>query len=1701
MAAGDTIAKLFVELGFKGDGLKKGTKSATQDLNKLNNGLKSIDKMVRKTVAVGFTVAAGAMAAFGVSAAKAGAKFEQSMTMVGILSGQTGDSLASMEDKARALGRTTAFTATQAAEGMQALARAGLSANEVISATGPALHFAGANASSMQQSTKLLAATMAQFNLSALESERIVDTFSAAINNSLLDTTSLAEAMKYAGTTGAAFGMTLEDTTAAVAMFRNLGLEGSQAGTNFRMSMIQAARATERKKAVLQKYGLAMRDINPELNTFAEIMDTIGKSAMGTSDAIEIFGARAGANVAMLSSEISNNSDRWQQVNDAISTSAGLTENNYVAMMDTVVGQWDILKSVVQDMQLELFEGFGDGLKELLMALQELIVFTTQFMTEGTSTISADWNNAMLGMAASIRSNKASIATTIVQLVETFTMLGQKVLWLIKNFRTLASILVSIWVAGKVIAFIGFIHTLTAAMITATGATTGLAVAVNAATGGMVALIAAVGAGIAVFFKLKGSHEESSGAAEHLARVQKDLAIALDESKKATIDLFDAQDQGADAGLHEMEMKLKANDELTHVMRREIELVRSMDAATKARHFAEGKLVETMINGERVLVSTGMAMRMAAKEGGTYSKQMDKAVLGTAKAHELAKKTADESLRSAKRLNGMYESARAVVVRLGGSLDDAKATTQLLGQFGMDEWELKIGLVDTTAYTVAVKEAETNAKAAADSINAYFKALEAVRAAMEREAQAKRISLDEEEAAERRKIWKKLQEDRLKASKRTDDLLRASVIERLESEEKYVVVFKMKLEDRLKAIDAAFDEELALYRGNAIKIEEIERNRDYTIKNTRRAVGEEAAKDLNDLNESRREEMKAGLRTEVQALEAAHEEEWKSAADLVKKSVAAHEMGSLDRINAVKKTTALLTALEETHTKEVIDLRRRLTLEYTQNIDDEIIAIHQAKMPEYLALQSKQDGEILAMQSEVMEEIEKLTSKHIMQRVALHQTLTDEVNTLLKSELSDEEKLRQDLKDHLLRIPVEMGEERLALEAYYLRKISELNEEALAERQAGWTKFQKWMFKTAVSYINQTKLSLQGGAEVFSEIAKSIKNSGIAEALRNTFAVQTLKKWVADAKQRFAQLKFDFADAVKSIKEKWGGFLEQHQGLAKFVDAVKGMGAAIAGIFGPLFKRFIDKAKLSMGVSAVVLGGIVVGLQGVVKTAQMASAAFGKVLDGLAAISGFQFSLIDGVTEVTKLMQDRADAEAALASGEMTSSEYLDAIADLPETAGEAATTFVTEMVSGAILMVRTFVQSAPVFMAELAAQVPLLLQEIVNGLPSIILSIVNGIEPLLNAVTEFIPQAARLAAEQIPMMVQTIISFIPQIIGALIAEIPQLLSALTQIVVMLVEVVPLMITELVAAIPSILIELVSMINQVIVALVAAIPTILQGIIQALPVIIDTLLQGALSIITMIILQWPTLVASIIDLIPQLLEAVYVLIPTLINTVIESLPLIVEAIISALPLVTTAVIKAIPQIIMLVIHNIPLIVEALIFELVPALLSAVVQLVGEAVRLLFRFFKDLISEIVSLGIRKTETFGDTPGVIQAGMSGMTAGFEPGDYIVAAKKKEDLLAQIMDSMAGGMGRAMNKMSAPQMTMPAVSGIGPAVMQTSQASAGDSMPLRVTVTAEGKTLDDVLYIAGARGKTPKLQKELRKASGATLGFSRGRFASSS
>ena len=301
---------------------------------------------------------------------RTGALFESELNNLSVLAGATGSQFDELTEKARDLGKTTVFSATQAAEGMSFLAKAGFDTNEILAATGDVLNLAAASGATLARSADIVSNVMGQFGIEAEDTNRAVDALVATFASSNTDIFQLSESLKFLGPTAKSLGVELEETAAVIGFLGNAGIQGSLAGRAFGTSLTRLANPSEKMAAIMSDLNLEFFDAE---GNFIGITDTIGVLEKGFAGLTQeqraaaistLFGAEAYQEVNILLEEGSDALRQYEQdltnTNRAAEVAAAQTQG--------LLGQFKLFKSVLEDQFLTIFNDIdfgGSSLSEL----------------------------------------------------------------------------------------------------------------------------------------------------------------------------------------------------------------------------------------------------------------------------------------------------------------------------------------------------------------------------------------------------------------------------------------------------------------------------------------------------------------------------------------------------------------------------------------------------------------------------------------------------------------------------------------------------------------------------------------------------------------------------------------------------------------------------------------------------------------------------------------------------------------------------------------------------------------------------------------------------------------------------------------------------------------------------------------------------------------------------------------------------------------------------------------------------------------------------------------------------------------------------------------------------------------------------------------------------------------------------------------
>lgn len=193
-------------------------------------------------------------------ALKIGGDFEEQMSRVKAISGATGDAFEALREQAIDLGASTAFSAKEAAAGMENLASAGFSAQEIMEAMPGLLDLAAVSGGDVGMAAEYASSTLRGFNIAAEDAGHVADVFARAAADTNAEVVDMGYAMKYVAPVASAMGISLEETAAAIGIMSDAGIKGSQAGTTLRGALARIAKPTKAMKETMDELGLSFYD-------------------------------------------------------------------------------------------------------------------------------------------------------------------------------------------------------------------------------------------------------------------------------------------------------------------------------------------------------------------------------------------------------------------------------------------------------------------------------------------------------------------------------------------------------------------------------------------------------------------------------------------------------------------------------------------------------------------------------------------------------------------------------------------------------------------------------------------------------------------------------------------------------------------------------------------------------------------------------------------------------------------------------------------------------------------------------------------------------------------------------------------------------------------------------------------------------------------------------------------------------------------------------------------------------------------------------------------------------------------------------------------------------------------------------------------------------------------------------------------------
>ncbi|GDZ75601.1 phage tail tape measure protein [Bifidobacteriaceae bacterium MCC01989] len=329
-----------------------------------------------KLITTGIAAAGVAATALGVAAIKMAADFDASMSTVQANTGASADEMNQLRQAAIDAGADTIYSATESADAINELGKAGLSTSDILSGgLSGALNLAASDGMAVGDAAELMATTLKQFNLTGAQSSQVADALAAGAGKAVGSAHDLGLALNQAGMVSHSFGISMQETTGTLAAFADSGMIGSDAGTSLKTMLISLANPSTKATNLMKELGINAYDAQGNFIGLSGLAGVLKDKLSGLSQEqrnqalATIFGTDAIRAANVLYEQGAEGIDDWTK---AVSES-GFAAEQAAAKNNNLKGDLENLSGSFESLMISLGEGGQGPLRSLVQTLDTLV--------------------------------------------------------------------------------------------------------------------------------------------------------------------------------------------------------------------------------------------------------------------------------------------------------------------------------------------------------------------------------------------------------------------------------------------------------------------------------------------------------------------------------------------------------------------------------------------------------------------------------------------------------------------------------------------------------------------------------------------------------------------------------------------------------------------------------------------------------------------------------------------------------------------------------------------------------------------------------------------------------------------------------------------------------------------------------------------------------------------------------------------------------------------------------------------------------------------------------------------------------------------------------------------------------------------------------------------------------------------------------
>jgi TP901 family phage tail tape measure protein len=299
------------------------------------------------------------------------ADFEARMSSIKAVTGSSAETMKQFHDAAIKAGADTAFSATEAADAIEELAKAGVSTKDILNGglTG-ALNLATAGELDLKEAAEIASTALNAFKRDNLSVVDAANQLAGAANASATDVHELKYGLSAVAPVASGLGLSFKDTTNALAVFAQNGLKGSDAGTSLKTMLMNLQPQTKAQANMMRELGIITEEgsnrfftAEGKIKSFAEVSQVLKESLSGLTEQQQqqalktMFGTDAVRAATIAMNEGADGANKMQAEISKVTAAQVAAEklNNLKGAIEGLSGSFETLQIKLGESVLPLF--------------------------------------------------------------------------------------------------------------------------------------------------------------------------------------------------------------------------------------------------------------------------------------------------------------------------------------------------------------------------------------------------------------------------------------------------------------------------------------------------------------------------------------------------------------------------------------------------------------------------------------------------------------------------------------------------------------------------------------------------------------------------------------------------------------------------------------------------------------------------------------------------------------------------------------------------------------------------------------------------------------------------------------------------------------------------------------------------------------------------------------------------------------------------------------------------------------------------------------------------------------------------------------------------------------------------------------------------------------------------------------------------